>query len=456
MKIWKARGHRQLWTILDYVLLCGMCALLFYGASWQFFKTYTDAARYQCYALAFWQGQAELQTLPHSQCTFLTHPKPQDLPPITQETLLHSLRQTGAPPWMLQFILNQDPSSPLHTLPYEYPLLTLIPFSVGLLASGGWYQVVFAVVMTLFAAGCCLLLRRWHSRSAFLACALYFVLGGWSTVGGRFDIVSVLLTLLALLFAVRRRWNWAFAWLALATFCKLYPVLLLLPFVLAQQRELHGPWNMRSRWRSAGVFCALSLLILCISFLLSVAGTLAPFSYFGDRPVQVESLNASLLWLVSLFGWGALSHEISFGSLNVVSPLAAGVSLGMSCLLLLGLGYTYWLQWRGSIDLSLASLLTLLIIMITSKVFSPQYLLWVIPFVAYSGGTRRSWLFLWTAIASLTSWIYPFIYLMTRSLISVPSLPLFYPVSSVRNLLLVLFIVMIFWISAPKRIVPEP
>jgi len=108
-------------------------------------------------------------------------------------------------------------------------------------------------------------------------------------------------------------------------------------------------------------------------------------------------------------------------------------------LLATGLLYTYWLQWRSKIDLATSSLLTLLIIMLTGKVFSPQYLIWVIPLLAYVGESDLRWLISWVAIGLLTTWIYPYIYLMSP-LIRVAYVPLFYPVSTIRNFLLLGFI----------------
>src|ERR1700736_3960569 len=61
---------------IDACVIVAMGAILFWGASSQFSNKYNDATRYQCYGIAFWQGQAALQaqglvTNAQSQCTFL-------------------------------------------------------------------------------------------------------------------------------------------------------------------------------------------------------------------------------------------------------------------------------------------------------------------------------------------------------------------------------------------------
>ena len=440
--------------LCDVLVFLVMAALVYCGASWQLFETYTDAARYQCYALAFWQGRSALKNLPQSQCTFLTHPKAQDLPAISQLEIVRQLQQWHLPPEMVHFVMAQSPVLPWHSLPYEYPLLTILPFSLALIVPALWYQVAFAVCMLLVILYPYLLLLHRRSRRAAYVFALYLVVGCWATVAGRFDIVPATICLLALISAVRKSWLWAFALLALATMLKFYPLVLILPFFLGLQKEVRGSWHTYRRWSPLWLFVAVCAAIMLISLVLSVEGTLAPLSYFGTRPVQVESLSASCLWLLSLLGTGALKHAYTFGSLNVISPFTFIVSLLATLLLLMGLLYTYWLQWRQRIDLATACLLTLLIVMITSKVFSPQYLIWVVPFVAYIGGSQRWWLIPWVLIGLLTTWVYPYIYLMSRSLVSVPSLFLFYPVTTLRNLLLLGFILGLLTSSARRKRVP--
>jgi hypothetical protein len=104
--------------------------------------------------------------------------------------------------------------------------------------------------------------------------------------------------------------------------------------------------------------------------------------------------------------------------------------------LIVSLAYTWWLQWRRRIDLAMACLLTLLTIIVTNKVFSPQYLIWVIPLAAYIGQGNRRWLLFWTAVGLLTSWAYPYLYAMVPSHLLVPDTLLFYPVTAMRNFLL--------------------
>ncbi|HWS83652.1 MAG TPA: hypothetical protein VN207_05275, partial [Ktedonobacteraceae bacterium] len=182
---------------------------------------------------------------------------------------------------------------------------------------------------------------------------------------------------------------------------------------------------------------------MTISLLLSVVGTLAPMGYFGNRPVQVESLAASILWVCSLLGKTSPKYTFTFGSLNVLGPLSWGVTLLLTVLLGVGLLYTWWLQWRGRMDLAMACLVTLLIVIITGKVFSAQFLIWVFPLAAYVGQSRSRWLFFWALLGVLTSEIYPIMYYKLANFFLVPYIPQFYPVTAVRNCLLLGFILFV-------------
>lgn len=54
-------------------------------------------------------------------------------------------------------------------------------------------------------------------------------------------------------------------------------------------------------------------------------------------------------------------------------------------------------------------LLLIMIFIATNKVFSPQYLLWIIPVAAYSYYSNKKMNGLWITICLLTSIIYPFL-----------------------------------------------
>ncbi len=427
----------------DALIILVMTVLLCYGASWQFSGQFTDLGRYQCYAVAFWQGVPALHALPRLQCLFLVKS-------ISSAPLIQQMEAVGLPGWLISLVASQPTAAPFHVLPPEYPLLTLVPISLGMITPLAWYRVTFALWMALVVVIVYFILKRYKSNGAAIAFAIYLVAGSWSTALARFDIIPAALTLIALLCAERKKWKWAFALLAVATVFKFYPLVLILPLFIAQQMQLRGRWYAWRRWSNVALFAAICIGVTGVSLCSNVEGTLAPFSYFSTRPIQIESLSASLLWLGSFLGF-SLHPVSSYGSLNVLSRLSPFVAAFGTVCLGIGLGYTFWLQLRGKIHLFMASLLTLLVVMITGKVFSPQYLIWVFPLVAYIGKNNRKWLVSWGGVGLLTTWIFPFMYTSVHRVTDVPLIPAFYPVIFVRNMLLLGIILALLYRAARPR-----
>ena len=413
--------------IMAYIPIVVAAILMFYGASWQMFEMSTDAARYQCYALTFWLGGDALKLLPASQCRFF---------PLG--------------------ILTQPP---FHTLPLEYPPLAILPFSLGLFAPLAYYQVLFALWMVLVAIFIYWLLLRYGPRGAGLTFALYILIGGWATAEGRFDLVPSALTLLCIIVAERKRWTWAYIALAFAVLLKIYPILLFPMLFMAEQRDaqrLYHPPASRAlktqlmslliticgarhwRWQNCLLFFAILLTVTGAFALVDFHGAIEnQLGYFADRPVQIEATGTALLWLGAQFEFAAHA-EYSFGSLNVVGALDGVVSLLSSVALMLGYAYALWLQWRRKLDLVQASIAVLLVFMATGKVFSPQYLIWIIPLLAYSNALDRFWLLCWGTISVLTSVIYPYLYTRVTHVLLVPTVPGFLETIFARNALFVL------------------
>ena len=199
------------------------------------------------------------------------------------------------------------------------------------------------------------------------------------------------------------------------------------------------------------LFFGICILATLLSFSLNIANTINPFLYFFNRPIQVESVPATILWLGTFWGF-AFKIVQSYGSVNINSELNGNISLSSTVFLVLALLYTFWLQWRGKLDIYTASLLTVMIIIVTGKVFSPQYLIWLAPLVAFVGEANWKWLVTWGAVGLLTTWVYPNMYNLVP-LKDVPLLPTFYPVVLARDLLIFGFMIVLLYLATRKSFV---
>src|SRR5713226_3640007 len=423
--LWNNLLARQ--GVIAYLPIIVVTILMFGGASCQFFWLHTDAARYQCYALTFWLGGSAVHYLPTIQCSFLQV-------------------STAAQP-------------PFHMLPLEYPPLTLAVFSLALLAPLAYYQLVFAVLMALTTVLISWLLLRYGPRGSALVFALYMLIGAWATAEGRFDLVPAALTFLSLIAAERKHWTSAYVALAFGFLLKIYPILFLPALFIAEQQDTHNiyiPAKLHTlntlagelwqtlqgirhwRWKNVLLFFAILLAISGFFALFDFNGAvLSQVSYFANRPLQVESSGSILLWLGEFIGFPV--HIVySFGSINMVSALGGAVSNLLEILFIAGYIYAIFLQWRGELDIVQTSLSLLLVFIATGKVFSPQYLIWVIPLLAYSGAYDRFWLVAWGSISLLTTIIYPYFYTRIIDSDKIPYIPGFIQIVSARNVLFVL------------------
>jgi hypothetical protein len=395
---------------------------MFCVASWQFSWLNTDPARYQCYALTFWLGSGGAQLLPATQCSFL------------------HISTFGQPPF--------------HMLPLEYPPLTLALFSLALFTPLLYYQLTFAVLMALASVLIYWLLLRYGPRGAALAFAFYMLIGTWAIALERFDLVPAALTLVCLIASERKRWTYAYIALAFGFLLKIYPILFLPALFIAEQQDaslFHVPQKSLTlktfpgelrhtlqgirhwRWKNTLLFLGILFVVTGFFALLDFRGAVvSQVSYFANRPIHVESTGSTLLWLGTLTGF-PVHIVFSFGSVNMISALGGPVAILLEMLFILGYAFTIFLQWRGTFDLVQACIALLLVFIVSGKVFSPQYLIWVIPLLAYGGAFSSLWLIGWGSVSLLTVIIYPYLYTRFIDAIKTPYVAGFIQIVAARN-----------------------
>lgn len=429
--------------VVAYIPITFVVILMFIGASWEVFMPTTDPARYQCYALTFWLGSNSTHLLPPLQCSFL-----------------HAKMQL-----------------PFHMLPIEYPPLTLVPFSLALLAPLSYYQLVFSLLMALTAVLVYWLLLRYGPRGAGLIFALYLLGGAVATAHVRFDLLPAALTFISLIAAERRHWTGAYVALAFGVLLKIYPILLLPVLFIAEQQteeKIYVPpqllplaelpyalWRtLRGirhwRWKNSFIFFGVFGGVTGIFALLNFQGaSVTQLAYFAHRPVQVESSGGTLLWLTDLLG-ASLKITNEYGSINIVNPFSSIVSLISTLLLLVGFVYCILMQWRGKMDIVQTSIALIFVFIATGKVFSPQYIIWLIPLLAYVGAFDLFWFFFWGPAAVLTTVIFAYFYTRPIEPLKIPLTPGFFQTVAIRNaFFIVVTLAYLFnWWSVRQRRLP--
>ncbi len=318
----------------------------------------------------------------------------------------------------------------------EYPPLALVPILVAFAPShlaGGFFngfKALFAFESYLLALGIGLivwsllprLLPEETGRQHQLRLAAYVV--GFPLIGQlattRFDLTPTFLTIAAVALWLRRTpRSEAASWLvlALAVGVKLVPVIvapLLLLDLLARRgiraAILHG----------LGFTAALAVLLLP-ELAISRAGYEAAYAYQMDRGIQMESLYANALLLLSKLGRVEIVTAHAWGSFEYVSRWTPPLRTVSSLVQLAALAAVYatfaWVRFRARDDgrhdvrLVTATTLVLLAFIATGKVFSPQYLIWLMPFVVLLPGREGRRTIVWfLATLVVSQLIFPWFY----------------------------------------------
>ncbi|KMS82040.1 membrane protein [Streptomyces leeuwenhoekii] len=188
------------------------------------------------------------------------------------------------------------------------------------------------------------------------------------TVYARYDVMVTAVAVAALLTAVRHP-RAAGALAALGALLKVWPALL-----LAGDRR-PGSWAAAAVTGAA--LAALSALAL--------PGAFAFLAFQRDRGTEVESLGALVFHVARHFGWEG-EVRLHYGSVEFLGPYVGAVST--AALALTAAAFGWLLLWRlrarrfGARTLAEAAFTAVLMFTVTSRVISPQYLVWLVGLAA--------------------------------------------------------------------------
>ncbi|MEV6108476.1 glycosyltransferase 87 family protein [Streptomyces sp. NPDC051940] len=267
----------------------------------------------------------------------------------------------------------------------EYPVLTglfmevaswLTPGGSDLVDREQVYWLVNAGMLMVCAVALVVCVARTHRRRPWdgLLVALAPALALTATIN--WDLLAVALTAASMMMWSRSRPLAAGVLLGLATAAKLYPFLLLGPlFVLC--------WRA-GRWRAffttlggaVGAWLAVNLPVMYFAW----DGWVKFYSFSRERGIDYGSF-----WLVLSQRW---DQSIETSVVNTVSALlAAALMLGVAALALTAPRRPRYAQ---------LAFLVVAVFILTNKVYSPQYVLWLIPLAALARPRWRDFL-IWQA-----------------------------------------------------------
>lgn len=328
-------------------------------------------------------------------------------------------------------VVPDKPILPYRDYLVEYPpgvFLATLPPALLLPAGdfGDAYVRLFTLEMSIFLAASTILtlrLRRFLPRPGGLygpPTAWMWLLSGvgifclGTAAAHRFDPVVAFLLLAVALAVFEERFTLSGALLALAVICKGIPLLLAPVWLLflsanAQRSGQKMPWVSVGRVALGGLLTGLAFVLPLYHF--TGLSMLEALRYHADRPLQVESTGSAILGTLQVLLPGTLRSTFSFGSHNIV--VVGETLFGLQTLFLrmhgpvmiigLGamLGYA-WLRQRSWVgndvaprlaELTLRLLCGVLVLyMVSGRVFSPQYLTWVLPLALFLSLRVSRWM----------------------------------------------------------------
>ena len=188
------------------------------------------------------------------------------------------------------------------------------------------------------------------------------------------DLWAIITTLLAIYWFDRKQELASAAILGVSIATKFFPVVLLLPIVIIYIRREEIKKALTYSAVTIGTFLAIN-----IPFALT---TPSGWWRFYDLNLHREADWGSIWYALSVFGLN-LTH------INYLSILTLLIGVSVVAIFLL--------QTRETLSLAESSIFIFIIVMTVSKVYSPQYVLWLTPLVLLALRDKRdlSWFWFW-------------------------------------------------------------
>lgn len=288
---------------------------------------------------------------------------------------------------------------------WQYPPFAALPMLAPHLFPGS-YRIAFYVLALLCDLGILLLLWRFAGRTGGSRTGLWAWTVGAALLGplliSRYDLMVTLVAVMALTVSADPAVRGALIGIGLSI--KLWPVALLTG--LRRWRELLTGGG--SALATAAVACGVCALVMpnALDFLTAQQ----------DRGLQIESLAATPFALARALGWWDGFTNYQHGAMELVgSGVETAERLSViatpAALALLAL---WWFR-AATTDRSYydAALTTVLFLVLTSRVLSPQYMIWLIGIAAVvlvvPGSSQRPAAWLLLAATLLTGIMYPWV-----------------------------------------------
>ncbi len=250
----------------------------------------------------------------------------------------------------------------------EYPVLTMYSMRLAAWVAPGlpgfFVANAFLLALAAFAVGLCLYLVV-GGRALYFALAPTLIIYAFMN----WDLLAVALATAATLAFLNKRNVWAGVLIGLGTAAKFYPVLLLVPFIVQRFKERDPDGGIHIAWSAAGTWLAVNLPFALLGFH-------SWWEFFRFNSLRVADWDS--LWFIGCTR--LVSHQATYcpssytGKINALSAVAF-VLLVTAIWLVKRRRDPGFARWTMGFPL-------VAIFLLTNKVYSPQYGLWLLPWFA--------------------------------------------------------------------------
>jgi hypothetical protein len=271
----------------------------------------------------------------------------------------------------------------------------------------------------------------------------------------RYDVFPTLLLMAGLALALDGRPATAGMTIAFGTLAKLFPIVAL----PALASRWLAPMDRRQVVRLVGTLVLVGALVLGPLVLLAGTRALAFVSYQTARGLEIESVGAGLAVFAGLISGRPPELSFGFSAVNVEGSLAGAILRGLPVITVAAFGLLAFVGWRRiraevaavgqvrPVTIATLTAASVLVLLVTSKVYSIQYVVWLVPLLAL---LPRPQFWLAAAAVGLTMPVHPILF---AALVRQEALPIL--VLNVRNVLVVGLTAWVVWdLARPAGLEP--
>lgn len=277
---------------------------------------------------------------------------------------------------------------------FEYPPFALIIFLIPRLFSADLnsfhYAFALFAIVSYFAMSYLLLDLCRNDRKTYYAVAFLLIitpLFAIKFIVTRNDIFAAVLVVIAYWLFKKDHRYLAYVLIALAAMIKIYPIFFIIGFATyhVSKKDWRNLINCIATISSVCIMCELPFLIL------DPHSAFSYLSYHSEREIQIESVVASFMYAAYFMGHTDLYYIESHGSDNMLGDLPNLIAPHMNQMMFVAIAtfsllifYILYVHHRskGRIDAEycvyLVSTIVILLFIIFSKVYSAQYMIWIL------------------------------------------------------------------------------